>query len=246
MSEYSTTPTAPSSFPSDDPSIKDRATDSMEVATRAGSDLAQTATDKAKDVTQETSRQARDLLGEAREQMHHQTGQQQQTLINNLRSVGEELGGMAHGGDQDGIAHDLVGQAADHAHALADWLDDRPPGKLLDELGAFARRRPGTFLIGAAMAGVLAGRLTRGIVATHTDGQPAQDTRSGSATHHPMTRSTGSDVAAPLGADVGAPDADATDRMGHGDAPATASLPYAGSQPGRQPRTAPGLGEASQ
>jgi hypothetical protein len=221
MSEFTNTPTAPSSSTTDDTSIKDKATNSMQAATRAGSDVAQTATDKAKEVAQETTRQARDLLGEAREQMHNQAGQQQQTLISNLRSVSEELGGMTVGGDQAGIAHDLVGRAGDHAHALAEWLDGRQPGELLDELRAFARRRPGTFLIGAMLAGVLAGRLTRGVVATHADGPPAQDTHPGPATHNPMTGNSGSDVAArPQSAEVGALEADVS-------------------------RTPPGLGEAS-
>jgi hypothetical protein len=199
--------------------MKDKASDSMQAATRAGSDVAQTAADKAKDVAQETTRQARDLLGEARDQMHNQAGQQQQNLVSNLRSVGDELGTMASAGDQGGIAHDLAGRAGDHAHELAEWLDGRQPGALLDELRAFARRRPGTFLLGAATAGVLAGRLTRGVVATHTDDQPAQDAHSGPATHGPTAGGAGSQVAA---------------------------TPYSDSQPGQQLRPAPGLGEASQ
>jgi hypothetical protein len=205
MSEFSGSPTAPSSSTANEPSIKDKATDSMQIATRASSDLTQTAADKAKDVAQETTRQARNFIGEAREQMHDQAGQQHQTLISNLRSIGDELGGMAGGNDQNGIAHDLVGQAGDHAHALAEWLDARQPGELVDELRTFARRRPGTFLIGAAMAGVLAGRLTRGVVASHTNDEPTPDAFAGSATQPAMTGGTGPDVA---------------------------SLPYATSQPG--------------
>lgn len=232
MNEISRTPTAPSSSPDGDPSIKDKATDSMQLATRAGSDVAQTATDKAKEVAQETSRQARDLLGEAREQMHHQAGQQQRTLVGNLRSIGHELGGMATDGDQDGIAHDLVSRAGNHAHALADWLEDRQPGDLLDELRTFARHKPGAFLIGAAVAGVLAGRLTRGVVAAHADDRPTDDTRPGPATH----------PATPRIADTDAPDAHATYHAAQADVPATSGLAYSDSQPG----TASGLGGASQ
>jgi hypothetical protein len=51
---------------------------------------------------------------------------------------------------------------------LADWLDGREPGQLLDEARNFARRRPGVFLVGALAAGVVAGRMTRGVVAAHT------------------------------------------------------------------------------
>ena len=49
-------------------------------------------------------------------------------------------------------------------HDLAGWLDQRDPGELLDEVRGIARRKPGTFLLGALAAGVVAGRLTRGAV----------------------------------------------------------------------------------
>jgi hypothetical protein len=53
---------------------------------------------------------------------------------------------------------------------LAGWLEQREPGELLDEVRALARRKPGTFLLGALAAGVVAGRLTRGAVdATRSD-----------------------------------------------------------------------------
>lgn len=53
--------------------------------------------------------------------------------------------------------------------AFADRLQNREPAELLDEVRSFARRKPGLFLLGAAAAGVLAGRLTRGIQAAHSD-----------------------------------------------------------------------------
>jgi hypothetical protein len=42
---------------------------------------------------------------------------------------------------------------------------------LLDEVRGFARRKPGTFLLVAAAAGVVAGRLTRALAAGGTDTQ---------------------------------------------------------------------------
>jgi hypothetical protein len=63
------------------------------------------------------------------------------------------------------VASDLVRQAADRSHSVASWLDGRDPGSLLDEVKTFARRRPGTFLLLAAGAGVLAGRLGRSLQA---------------------------------------------------------------------------------
>ena len=46
---------------------------------------------------------------------------------------------------------------------VADWLDRREPGQALDDVRNFARRHPGAFLTGAAIAGVVVGRLTRNL-----------------------------------------------------------------------------------
>ena len=52
-------------------------------------------------------------------------------------------------------------------------LQNREPAELLDEVRSFARRKPGMFLLGAAAAGILAGRLTSGVKAAHSDSGPA-------------------------------------------------------------------------
>ena len=66
------------------------------------------------------------------------------------------------------------------AHQAAGWLADRDPGSLLDEVRSFARRKPGTYLAIAMGAGVLAGRLTRGLTAPTdeaTAGTPSSSPR---------------------------------------------------------------------
>jgi hypothetical protein len=154
---------------SSDQSMKDKAASTLEAGKHAGSDVAQTAAEGVKNVAGETKKQARNLAGEARDQLRQQAGEQHRSLVQNLRSLSDELGGMAQGNQQSGLATDLVGQARDRVDGIADWLDRREPGDLLDEVRSFARQRPGTFLLGAALAGVAAGRLTRGIVAEHSD-----------------------------------------------------------------------------
>jgi hypothetical protein len=67
-----------------------------------------------------------------------------------------------------GPARDLLQQASGKIEELGSWLQNREPAELLDEVRSYARRKPGTFLIGAAIAGVVAGRLTSGIKAAHT------------------------------------------------------------------------------
>jgi hypothetical protein len=80
---------------------------------------------------------------------------------------------MAEGGQQSGPASEIARQTADRADRYADWLDKREPGDLVEEARSFARRRPGAFLLGATLAGVVVGRLTRGAVdAARADSGP--------------------------------------------------------------------------
>ncbi|MBM6621910.1 hypothetical protein JTF08_09845 [Micrococcaceae bacterium RIT802] len=139
--------------------------------------VAGSAKDEAADLAHEAGDKARDLFGELTTDLREQAGAQQQKVAEGLRSLGEELRSMADSGENGGTATSLVGQAAHRAGSAADWLDNRDPGSLLDEVKGFARRRPGAFLAVAAGAGLLAGRMTRGLVGAHQDEQedgPAQ------------------------------------------------------------------------
>jgi hypothetical protein len=154
-------------------------------AAQAGSEVAQSAAERAKDVAEETKRQARDLIGEARQQLQNQAGAQHSSLVSNLRQLGDELGSMADNSSQSGVATELVSQAHDRVNTVAGWLEARQPGDLLGEARRYAQRHPGTFLLGAALAGALAGRLTRGVVAAHQDGGSTQG--SPGSTGYPQT-----------------------------------------------------------
>jgi hypothetical protein len=79
---------------------------------------------------------------------------------------------MSDRNDDSGVAADVMRQATDRTEQVASWLEAREPGDLVDEVRRFARRRPGVFLAGAVMAGVLAGRLTRNVVASSQDKGP--------------------------------------------------------------------------
>jgi hypothetical protein len=59
------------------------------------------------------------------------------------------------------MATDLAQEVSDRVRALGSHLENRDPGQLLDDARDFARRRPGTFLVGALAAGVVAGRMFR-------------------------------------------------------------------------------------
>jgi len=83
---------------------------------------------------------------------------------------------MARNADGTGMATDLVQQLSTRAGDVASWLDNRDPGSLLSEARGYARRHPGTFIAIAAVAGVLAGRLTRSVTASAADKKDDVDT----------------------------------------------------------------------
>jgi hypothetical protein len=205
-----------SSTPSTTDVAKEQVVDVRDSAAQAGQHVADVAKAQAADVTKEAGRQAKDLLQQSRHELQEQVSSQQQRVAVGLHSLGEELQHMAQGSEQQGLASDLAREAAERTSAVATWLDDREPGALLDEVRSFARQRPGAFLALAAGAGVLAGRLGRGLQA----GTPDTADTPGATGAAGATESAG--AVHPAAMDV-APTADYPDAEPFGSRYATAS-----------------------
>ncbi len=138
-------------------------------ASDSAQSVAETAKTEAVAVASEAKANARELLLQASSDLKDQAGAQQQKVAEGMRSISHELESMAAASEQPGVATDLVRQAAERSSAVAGWLDGRDPGSLLAEVKSFARERPGTFLMLAAGAGILAGRLSRSLSAGAPD-----------------------------------------------------------------------------
>jgi hypothetical protein len=148
---------------------KDQAKSVASDAKEGGQQVAATAKDQTREVAHEAKTQARHLYQQVRGEFGDQATTQHQRAASGLRSLGDELGSMAQGSEQSGVASDLAQQAADRVNAIAGWLESREPGDVLNEVTSFARRKPGTFLAAAAAIGFLGGRLTRGLAAESSD-----------------------------------------------------------------------------
>lgn len=171
-------PTSGSSGWSDQPSTAtttDKPSGMAQTAKESGAGVAKTATEQGKNVAGEAATQARHLASEAGDQVRQQAADQQQRAAHGLRALADEMTTMADRGGQSGMATELARQAGDRARQAASWLEARQPGDLIEELNRLGRRRPGMFLAGAALAGVLAGRLTRGIAAASSSDTTARD-----------------------------------------------------------------------
>ncbi len=124
--------------------------------------VVETAKAEAGAVAHEAKDQIRDLYHQSTAQLKDQAAQQQRRVADGLRSVGGELESMSQN-SEGGVAADLVRQASARIQGVAGWIGDRDPGSLLGEVKSYARRKPGTFIAVAALAGLVAGRLTRAL-----------------------------------------------------------------------------------
>ena len=131
-----------------------------------GRRVADTAKAEAQNVAETAVRQTRSVMTDAAQQVSTQVSDQatvqRDKLSQTLRAFGDDLEQMASQGQDSGLAADLVREVATRARAFGSHLEGREPAQLLDEVRDVARRRPGTFLLGALAAGVVAGRLFRG------------------------------------------------------------------------------------
>jgi uncharacterized protein YjbJ (UPF0337 family) len=179
--EYPVTPTYPveETSPSTADVAKSEAGNVKDTATEAASGVAETAKSEAANVVGETKQQAKGLLDQLRGQLSEQGTAQKQNLSDTLHSLSKELGGMASKSEESGPLTDLAHRASRQGGEIAHWLENHEPKDVLEEVKAFARRRPVAFLFLAGAAGVLAGRVTRGAVAANTSLDSGNSTQTG-------------------------------------------------------------------
>ena len=186
--------------PDDQPSTADVAKGQAASVAGGAADAAQHVAGVAKEqvgqVAAEASNQVKNLVGQARTELSSQAQSQQERAAGGLHSVGDQLRSLAEGSPQPGVATDLAQQASDRVHQIAGWLESRDPAGLLDDVRSFARQRPGVFLALALGAGVLAGRLARGIT-TDPNSVGRQDAIESGARSQPAPAALG--YSAPVG-----------------------------------------------
>ncbi|GAA4429785.1 hypothetical protein GCM10023169_32460 [Georgenia halophila] len=134
-----------------------------DTAKQEATQTAEVAKDRTRETAEEAKTQARDLYDQGRREITEQAGSQQHRLAGGLHDFSSEMGSMAENSSQQGVASECVRRAASYADQVGDWLDQREPADVLDEVTTYARRHPGTFLLGAAALGLLVGRTTRSL-----------------------------------------------------------------------------------
>lgn len=159
---------------------KDAAAEVAGHGQQAAADVAATGQQAAGQVAGEAKKQASDLIGKTRAEVREQVETGRTSAVKSLRDLGDQLAAMTDDVHQDGTAIEAASTARDRVRGAADWLEAHDPDQILAQVRRVGRERPGAFLLTAAVAGVVAGRLTRGVVATHTEDDSSQPVQNAS------------------------------------------------------------------
>ena len=164
--------------------------------------VASTAKEQGREVAGQVAAQARSVAGDMRRRVTDEAHTQNQRLASGLRQLADQLDEMATD-RADSPARSIVHRLGEGGRRAADFLERQGPEGALREVQELARRRPGMFLLGAALAGFAMGRLGKGLVGAGTgtgtvagDGGGVYRSRYAEATSYPATQGT---------ADVGPP-----------------------------------------
>lgn len=154
-------------------------------ARQAAGEVRSTARDQVGQVAHEATGQAKHVVHDMRERVATEAEEQARRVSRQIDRIADELGTMADGSGPDSLTAGALRQVSDAGRQAARYLDERGARGLLDSAQDFARRKPGTFLIGAAVAGFLVARAAKSMSAGNDDRQ-AQPQR-GYTDHVPTT-----------------------------------------------------------
>ena len=142
---------------------KQEAQHTKDEASRQARATADTAKDEARQVVDEARSQARNVVQEAKQVGRTRADEQAERLAGAMHQLHEQANALLDGRpDEAGPVGDYARQFSDAVGRYADRVDELGFEGILRETSRFARRRPGAFLLAAAGAGLLAGRMGRG------------------------------------------------------------------------------------
>ncbi|MHA7861855.1 hypothetical protein ACX1DX_10835 [Tessaracoccus sp. Y36] len=144
-------------------SLKGPARDVKDTAAEAGRDVLDTAKFEAGQVAQEAKFQGRRLLDEGVGELRSQANTLQAKLADTVDALTEELGVMSANTQTDGPITHFAGDAHDWGRRASSWLRENDPDQVMTSVRRYASRNPWTFLAIAAGAGLVVGRLSRGL-----------------------------------------------------------------------------------
>ena len=144
-------------------SLRGPATEVKDTAAAEARQVTETVKQEARKLGAEGRYQGRRVLDGGMAELRNQASTIQTRLAEGLQDLSDELREMTVAGRADGTAAGLASQAEDYTARAAAWLRDNDLDSALYGVRRFAARNPWGFLAMAAGAGLLAGRLARGV-----------------------------------------------------------------------------------
>lgn len=141
-------------------------------AKQAAGEVTDTVKEQGRQVAGEVKGQVRSVASDVRQSVTGQVRTGHGKLAESVRKFADEFGNLSGAESTSPVVGQVVSRVSETGRRAADYLDDRGPEGLLDDVQNFARRKPGTFLLAAAAAGFVIGRLGRSTVAAARDETP--------------------------------------------------------------------------
>jgi hypothetical protein len=143
-----------------------------------------TAKDEAMNVAHEVQQQARTALQQVQDDLRSRADQEAGRFAETLHATGRQLSSMADAADGHGVMPSVVREGAGAVERLGTRLDDGGIDAVMGDVRRWARRSPGSFLLGAAALGFVAGRVARHLSSNGTQSAASNGTQPTTA---PMT-----------------------------------------------------------
>ena len=143
-----------------------------EEATRAAREeagaMAGTVKEQVGEVAHDAKEQTLNAVDKMRSDVKDRANDEAGRVAQTLRATSQQLQAMA-GTDGGGIAITLAQEGAQATERLAARLEGGGVDGVFADVRSYARRRPGSFLLGAAVTGFVVGRIARNLTGDTTD-----------------------------------------------------------------------------
>jgi hypothetical protein len=131
------------------------------------------AKEQVRSVADTAVRETKGVLADMGSDLSREAQSQKLRLAKGLDGFSTELEEVALNGS--GRVPSLASEAAARTRGLARWLERTDPSDMVRSVEDFGRRRPVTFVLGSLVAGVLAGRVTRGMIDGRAQDAPSTE-----------------------------------------------------------------------
>lgn len=146
--------------------LKDDMQDGAETAMKAASRVASSATDSVREMASDISAQASDAMAAVRDTAKDRLDEARDALSESGDRLAETLRRAADEPTSGSVQSRVLSAVAGGVSSAADTLRDRSVSDIVADVRALARRNPGAFAAGAAVAGFVLARFLQASVAT--------------------------------------------------------------------------------